>query len=101
MGDRRDIQSLTIIHNIVNNRAPTYLIDKVHFNRIFHEHDMRSGDLIRVPRAHTNYGRNLFISKYSQLYNNITRKLKIRRNITTQTFKFKIKKYFKDLRYSG
>ena len=96
MGDRRDIQSLTIIHNIVNNRAPTYLIDKVHFNRMFHEHDTRSGDLIRVPKAHTNYGRNRFISKYSQLYNNISRKLKIPRKITTQTFKFKIKKYFKD-----
>ena len=100
MSDRRDIQSLTIIHNIVNNRAPAYLIDKVHFNRIFHEHETRSRDLIRVPKAHTNYGQNRFIRKYSKLYNDIIRTVKFRRNISTQTFKIKIKKYFKDLRYS-
>ena len=100
MSDRRDIQSLTIIHNIVNNHAPAYLIDKVHFNCMFHNHDTRYGDLIRVPKARTNYGQNRFIIKYSKLYNDITRILKIKRNISTQTFKIKIKKYFKDLRYS-
>ena len=100
MSDRRDIQSLTIIHNIVNERAPDYLIDKVKFNFIFHDHPTRGKGLIRVPKARTNFGLNRFIIKYSKLYNEIVSKINIKKNISTQTFKVKVKKYFINLRYS-
>ena len=100
MSDRRDIQSLTIIHNIVNERAPGYLMDKVQFNSIFHDHATRGKGSIRVPKAQTNFGQNRFIVKYSKLYNEIVSKMNITKNISTQTFKVKIKKYFINLRYS-
>ena len=101
MSDRRDIQSLTIVHNIVNCRAPGYLIDKVEFNYNFHGHNTRIRDSIRVPKARTNFGYNRFFRKYCDMYNSIKRTINFKNNISTPTFKFKLKKYFLNLRYPG
>ena len=96
MSDRRDIQSLTIVHNILNDRAPKYLIEKIDFNHQFHDHNTRTTNDIRVTRARTNYGRNRFFRKYMTYYNDIKRILKFKSNISTATFKFKVKNLFSE-----
>ena len=101
MSDRRDMQSLTIVHNIINDRAPGYLIDKVQFNYTFHGHNTRIRDSIRIPKSRTNFGYNKFFRKYCEMYNNIKRTINFKNNISTATFKFKLKKYFLNLRYPG
>ena len=101
MSVRRDIQSLTIIHNIVNGWAPGYLIDKIDYNYTFHHHQTRIRDSIRVTKARTNFGYNRFLRKYSNMYNDIKKVIKFRNNITTATFKIKLKQYFVNLNYPG
>ena len=99
MDDRRDIQSLTIVHNILNGRAPDYLIDKVEFNYVVHDHDTRIREGLRVPRAKTMYGQNRFFRKQLQSYNDIKKAIKFRQNISTATFKYKVKKHILSLKY--
>ena len=101
MEERRDIQSLTIVHNILNERAPSYLTDKIQFNHNIHIHNTRFVDSIRVPRARTSYGQNRFFRKYLQSYNNIKNILKFKPNISSATFKYKLKKYLIKLKYEN
>ena len=100
MADRRDIQSLTIIHNILNCRAPGYLIDKIEFNYVMHDHNTRIQGSIRVPRAKTSFGQNRFFRKFCDRYNNMKNSIKFRQNISTATFKYKLKKYILSLKYA-
>ena len=100
MADRRDIQSLTIVHNILNGRAPEYLIDKIEFNYVVHDHNTRIRASVRVPRAKSRFGQNRFFRKYVDYYNNITNAIKFRQNISTATFKYKLKKHILSLKYS-
>ena len=100
ISDRRDIQSLTIMHNIVNNKAPEYLTQSIRFNYDFHGHNTRTRNSIRVPKAKTGFGYNRFFRKYAEMYNNIQKKIRFKSNISKTTFKIKVKKYLINARYS-
>ena len=94
MENRRLLHSLTIVHNIVNKRAPNYLVNRIIFNRNVHNHNTRNRDFIVVARSRTNYGQNSFFNRICKLYNDLTKKLKIDSDISTLSFKNKIKKYY-------
>ena len=94
MTNRRDLQSLTVMHNILNCRAPDYLCNKVSFNIDFHDHLTRTFSQLRVPKTRTQYGYNKFFRKYSAMYNDLKSKLGFKDTISTATFKHKIRTYF-------
>ena len=93
MEERRNIQSLTLTHNIVLKHAPAYLVDKITYNEDYHDHNTREKDFIRVPRARTNFGQNRFFRKYCSLYNDMKRAIGFRSTISKLTFKCKIKHF--------
>ena len=93
MEERRNIQSLTLVHNIILKHAPGYLIDKVTFNEDYHDHDTRERDFIRVTRARTNFGQNRFFRKFCAFYNDMKRAIGFKSTISKLTFKLKIKHF--------
>ena len=90
----RDVQSLCLMHKIINSRAPKYLTEKIHFQGDHHNHLTRNRSNIRLGRFKTNYGRNCFFNKISDKYNELIGLLNLSTDISSLSFKFRIKKYF-------
>ena len=97
MENTRNLKALSLMHKIVRKEAPHYLIDKITFNDQVHEHRTRNRGNIHLPNFRTNYGRNCFFNKIGNLYNQITNQLGINSNLSINSFKIKVKKYFLEL----
>ena len=93
MEKRRNIQCLTLTHNIVLKHAPAYLVDKITYNADYHDHYTREMNFIRVPMARTNFGQNRFFRKFCSLYNDMKRNIGFKSSISKLTFKLKIKHF--------
>ena len=100
MENRRLSHALSLVHNIVNGRAPKYLINRVMYNHNVHAHVTRFRDSIVIARTRNNYGHHRFFVKMCKTYNDVTKILKLNRNISTYAFKKKIKKYFLDKQFT-
>ena len=94
MENARKVQSLCLMHKLVQKNGPSYLLEKLNFNENVHNHQTRFRADIHIRRFRTNYGRNCFLNSVGQLYNFITNHLSINSNIAVSTFKTKVKNYF-------
>ena len=94
MENSRKIQSLTLMHKIVNKKAPQYLQENIIFNQQVHSYQTRLHSNIRLPNVRTNFGNNRFLVNTGRLYNEITNLLNIPHEISVVAFKAKLKKYF-------
>ena len=90
----RDIQSLTLMHKILNNKAPKYLCDKIVYQGDHHLHFTRSRTNIRCSRSNTNFGQNRFFNNIGRKYNEISSALNTTKSISVNTLKCKLKTYF-------
>ena len=77
MNQLREIQSLTLMHKIVNNKAPTYLTEKLFLQGEHHDHLTRTRSYIGIWRFKTNFGRNCFFNRIGSSYNEILTKLNL------------------------
>ena len=94
MENARKLQSLCLMHKLVQKNAPSYLLEKLTFNENVHNYHTRSRAEIHIRQFRTNFGRNCFLNSVGQLYNYITNHLGITNNIAVSTFKLKVKNYF-------
>ena len=90
----RELQSLTLMHKILNNKAPTYLCEKITYQGDNHEHLTRTRSKIRCTRSKTNFGHNRFFNNIGRKYNDITTTLNISKTLSINTVKAKIKSHF-------
>ena len=90
----RELQSLTLMHKIINNKAPTYLCEKITYQGDNHEHLTRTRSKIRCTRSKTNFGHNRFFNNIGRKYNDITTTLNISKTLSINTVKAKIKSHF-------
>lgn len=97
MINTRNLQSLTLMHKIVTKQAPQYLIDKLLFNNNIHNHRTRSRRQIRTRHFNTNFGRNCFLNKIGNLYNQLTNTLEITAEVSVNAFKNKVRKHLLNL----
>lgn len=97
MENSRKLQCLTLMHKIVNKKAPKYLNETIVFNQNIHNHDTRGRENLRLPNVRTNFGRNRFMVSTARLYNQLTNELNIPKVTSVDSFKSKIKKHFLDL----
>ena len=94
MENLRDIQSLTLMHKILNNKAPKYLCEKIVFQGDHHVHRTRFRRNIRCSSFKTNFGRNRFFNNIGKKYNEISFSLKLPNTISVNTLKCRLKKHF-------
>ena len=94
MDKLRDIQALTLMHKIIQGKAPKYLIDKITFLGDIHTHQTRTRDDIRTNHFKTNFGKNCFFNAIGKKYNEVTNLLNINQTISVDSFKNKLKKHF-------
>ena len=94
MNQLREVQALSLMHKIINIRAPLYLTEKIFRQGQHHYHLTRSRFNIRTSRFKTNYGRNCFFNKIGSRYNQITNLLNLPNSVSNYTFKLKIKRHF-------
>ena len=94
MENARKVQSLCLMHKLVQKNAPTYLLEKLTFSENLHYHHTRSRADIHMNQFNTNFGRNCFLNKVGQLYNYISNHLEISKHIAVSTFRLKVKNYF-------
>ena len=97
MENARKVQSLCLMHKLVQKNAPSYLLEKLTFNENTHNHNTRSRADIHIHHFRTNFGRNCFLNRVGQLYNYISNHLSINKHIAVSTFKLKVKNYFLSL----
>ena len=89
----RDIQALTLMHKIINDKAPKYLSDKIVFQGDYHTHQTRYRDDIRCSKFKTNFGRNCFFNNIGKKYNETTRTLNLAKSMSIGSFKLKLKNH--------
>ena len=94
MDNSRNIQSLTLMHKILNNKAPSYLCEKIVFQGDNHEHLTRNRTNIRCSTSKTNFGLNRYFNSLGRKYNEISAYLNIPKTLSVNTFKVKLKKYY-------
>ena len=71
MENLRNIQSLTLMHKILNNKAPNYLTEKIILQGEHHSHVTRNIGNIRCSTSNTNYGLNRFVNFTGRKYNEV------------------------------
>ena len=91
MDNRRSLQALTLMHKVVNKKAPSYLCSKLVYRRVFHQHNTRGSSKMNVPGFTTNYGKNRFFRKIIINYNNILDIDGFNSTLSSATFKKKVK----------
>ena len=94
MENSRTLQALSLMHKIVNKRAPLYLSDNIRFSENVHNYGTRSRRNIYTEKFKTNFGKYCFFNKIGKLYNNLTSQLSLGHELSDTTFKLKIKKIF-------
>ena len=94
MENLRNIQSLTLMHKILNNNAPSYLCEKIMLQENHHDHLTRNRTNIRCSTSKTNFGLNRFFNSVSRKYNEIASLLNFPRNISVNTLKIKLKNHY-------
>ena len=94
MENLRNVQSLTLMHKIVNNKAPAYLTEKIMLQGDHHQHFTRNTTNIRCSTSKTNFGLNRFFNGIGRKYNEISSLLKFPRDISVNTLKVKLKNHY-------
>ena len=90
----RNIQSLTLMHKILNKKAPKYLWERIEFQGDHHRHLTRTRTNIRCSRSKTNFGQNSFFNNFIRKYNEISSVLNFPKTISVNTLKYKLKTYY-------
>ena len=93
MANRRNLHCLTMMHKIVNNKAPKYLCNKIKCNANIHTYRTRGRDRLITSKANNNYGLNSFFNKIALNYNTMLDSLNIKKKCSNITFKNKCKSY--------
>ena len=91
MENRRKLHSLTTMHKIINNLAPTYLSKRIRIISSVHSHNTRGNGNLISKRAKNNYGQNSFFNVTAREYNMAREELKFKKNISCCTLKMKLK----------
>ena len=91
MSNRRTLHSATLMHKIMNKKAPSYLCSKIRFRNAFHGHNTRGNVKIHISNYSNSYGRDRFFRKIAQDYNNIMDKQGFNTNLSVDNFKKKLK----------
>ena len=94
MENLRNIQSLTLMHKILNNKAPNYLTEKIILQGEHHSHVTRNIGNIRCSTSNTNYGLNRFVNFTGRKYNELSKSLNFPKSISVNTLKFRLKNYY-------
>ena len=94
MENSRKLQSLSLMHKIVNKLAPVYLINKLTFNINFHDHLTRTRNNIHTRNSRTNFGRNCFFNSVGRLYNIMMNELNLSNDVSLNIFKSRVKNHF-------
>lgn len=92
MEERRLLHGLTLMYKIEKKLAPTYLLERItkHLNN--HNYNTRFRHNIVIERCSTTKRKNAFFSKFSKMYNELSKILNFK-DIAILTFKKRIKKY--------
>ena len=94
MENLRNIQSLTLMHKILNNKAPHYLCEKIVYQGDHHSHLTRNRANIRCSTSKTNFGLNRFFNCTGRMYNELSTSLNFPKTISVNTLKFRLKNYY-------
>ena len=89
----RDLQSLSLMHKIVNGKAPQYLTNKIVYQGDHLVHLTRARTNLRIFHFNTNYGRNCFFNNIGNKFNEILNFLNIEQTVSNLTFKNKVKNF--------
>ena len=91
MANRRTLHSATLMHKIVNKKAPTYLCSKIRYRNAFHRHNTRGNTKIHIPNYNNSFGRDRFFRKIAHEYNNILDRAGFDSKLSIENFKKKLK----------
>ena len=94
MTNRRSVHALTLLHKIINNRAPKYLCSKIVRAINIHGHETRGRNNLVGSRYNNNYGKNSFLNKTIKEYNTVMQIIGSRQDCSSITFKSACKKHF-------
>ena len=91
MANRNKLQSLVLMHKIMNKKAPRYLCSKIHLRNTIHTHNTRGLKKIHIPSFRNTYGRDRFLRKIAHSYNEFMDLDGFSQNLSVATFKRKLK----------
>lgn len=90
MQNRRTLHAVVLYHNIINNRIPPYLVNKIKYRTDVHTLNLRFRGLISPPAHKTSIFRRCFTYNIYKLYNQVPDEMKI---LKPALFKTKYKKH--------
>ena len=93
MDNRRNLHSLSLMHKITNNKAPTYLCSKIRYRNAIHRHNTRGNIMLHIPAYRNTYGRDRFFRKVAQSYNRTMALNDFSPNMSINNFKKKLKRH--------
>ena len=93
MQNRRILNSASLMHKIVNNKAPTYLCSKIRYRNSIHNHNTRGNCKIQISNYRNLYGKNRFFRIVAQKYNNFMDIEGINQDLSIGTFKKRLKQH--------
>ena len=93
MQNRRILNSASLMHKIVNNKAPTYLCSKIRYRNSIHNHNTRGNCKIQISNYRNLYGKNRFFRVVAQKYNNFMDIEGINQDLSIGTFKKRLKQH--------
>ena len=93
MDNRRNLHSLSLMHKITNNKAPTYLCSKIRYRNAIHRHNTRGNIMLHIPAYRNTYGRDRFFRKVAQSYNRTMALNDFSPNMSISNFKKKLKRH--------
>ena len=93
MFNRTILHSLTYMFKCINDKAPSYLTEKISYVSSTHEHNTRSRNEIKCYQFNNRYGRFNFFNEVSSMFNKFLLKVEINLNHSVFTFKKKLQSY--------
>uniref|UniRef100_A0A1Y1M732 Reverse transcriptase domain-containing protein n=1 Tax=Photinus pyralis TaxID=7054 RepID=A0A1Y1M732_PHOPY len=90
MKNRRFLHAATVFHNIIINRSPSYLYEKITFRTDVHNLNLRFKGLLTPPTHVTQFFKRSFSYCIANIYNNLPENLK---KLSLISFKCKLRKF--------
>lgn len=90
MAARRQLHSLILFHNVIVNKSPPYLFDKIVFRSDVHTLNLRYKGLLSPPTHRTAIYRRSFSYTIYYLYNQLP---SVYKHLSTSNFKTQVKKH--------
>ena len=91
MENRRKLHMLTLMHKIINKRAPIYMSSRIKYTSNVHSHNTRGKNKLIQTKSKNNYGYNSFFNYAANCYNCLTDEMSIDNKMSDLLFKKKCK----------